>query len=434
DQARAWSAAEGGTLRQYVEWARMQASESARVAETILPETDDDSVRIMTIHAAQGLEFPLAILSGMTTASRGVRSRVQVAFPPGGPLGLKVGRSLITPEFEQFAPIDEQMDHHERLRLLYVACTRARDHLVVSVHRKRRRSEPDEDRKFTNAELIARASVDAPHQQSLDTVPVLVPVADPPPPPDPLPSMADWQAERDRALRDSGRRRTVGASDVAGLLASAGAGERQRAGGWGPQNLGLDLDDEIIAGIDKGPRDLDLPPWQKGRYGTAIGRAVHAVLQTVDLATGDGLVEASSAQAAAESVVGREDTIVALVRAALRAPSVRESLRWRRWRETFVATPVGDRTLEGYVDLLYRTDAGLVVVDYKTTSSTTDLDARLSAFRLQGGAYAVALEAATGEPVVRVVFVFLTPDGAVERDLDDLDGCKAAVRATLAHT
>jgi ATP-dependent exoDNAse (exonuclease V) beta subunit len=160
---------------------------------------------------------------------------------------------------------------------------------------------------------------------------------------------------------------------------------------------------------------------------------VHAVLQTIDLATGDGLVEAAAAQAAAEGVIGRDETIVALARAALRAPSVRESLRWRRWRETFVATTVGDRTLEGYVDLLYRTDAGLVVVDYKTASSSADLDAHLEHYRLQGGAYAVALEAATGEPVTGVVFVFLTPDGVVERALDDLDGCRAAVRAALAH-
>ena len=33
-------------------------------------------------------------------------------------------------------------------------------------------------------------------------------------------------------------------------------------------------------GLAKGPRDLELPPWNKGRYGTALGRAVHAVLQT----------------------------------------------------------------------------------------------------------------------------------------------------------
>ena len=44
-------------------------------------------------------------------------------------------------------------------------------------------------------------------------------------------------------------------------------------------------------GLAKDGRDLELPPWNKGRYGTAIGRAVHAVLQTVDLATGAGLAE-----------------------------------------------------------------------------------------------------------------------------------------------
>jgi ATP-dependent exoDNAse (exonuclease V) beta subunit len=386
------------------------------VAETILPETDDDSVRIMTIHAAKGLEFPITILSGMTTASRGARARVQVVFPPGEPLGLKVGTSLLTPEFEQFVPIDEQMDHHERLRLLYVACTRARDHLVVSLHRKPRRSEPDEERKYTNAELIARACVDAPQQHAFDersaarleTASVTVETT-----PEPLLPMSEWEAERTRALDTSGRPRTIAASDVAGLLAT-------------------ELDEEVAAGIAKAPRDLDLPPWQRGRYGTAIGRAVHAVLQTVDLETGEGLVEAAAAQAAAEGIIGREATIAALARAALRAPAVRGSLRWRRWRETFVATTIGDRTVEGYIDLLYRTDAGLVVVDYKVASSSADIDARVELFRMQAGAYAVAVEAATGEPVVRMVFVFLTPDGAVERALDDLDACRDAVHTALA--
>jgi hypothetical protein len=50
---------------------------------------------------------------------------------------------------------------------------------------------------------------------------------------------------------------------------------------------------------------------------------------------------------------------------------------------------------------------------------------------MQGGAYALAVEAATGEPVTRVVFVFLTPRGAVERDLHDLAGCIAAVRTAV---
>ena len=37
------------------------------MTETILPETDDDSVRILTVHASKGLEFPVAVVSGTTS-------------------------------------------------------------------------------------------------------------------------------------------------------------------------------------------------------------------------------------------------------------------------------------------------------------------------------------------------------------------------------
>jgi ATP-dependent helicase/nuclease subunit A len=412
DQARAWSAAEAGTLRQYVDWARLQASETTRVAETVLPETDDDSVRIMTIHAAKGLEFPIVVLSGLTTRFSGRHARVRVAFPPEGAVGLKVGRDLSTPEFDEFKPVDEQMDHHEKLRLLYVAGTRARDHLVVSVHRTRR-SLPTDRRRWTGAELVADAAEGADHAVGVTPEVRQLALPHPRPLPPPLPPRAEWAARRDRALADAGRQRTVGASDVT-LRADA------------------ELDDESAAGIEKQPRDLDLAPWLRGRYGTAVGRAVHAVLQTIDLATGAGLAAAAAAQAAAEGVIGREGDVERLARAALDASAVREAAARPRWRETFVATTVGDRTLEGYIDLLYRTDDGLVVVDYKTASSAVDLDARVDGYRAQGGAYAVAVEAATGEAVARVVFVFLTPEGVIERALPRLDDAMQAVRRAVA--
>jgi hypothetical protein len=74
------------------------------------------------------------------------------------------------------------------------------------------------------------------------------------------------------------------------------------------------------------------------------------------------------------------------------------------------------------VDLLYRSPAGLVVVDYKTaaTSDAVELARRLQRYSHQGASYALSVAAATGEPVARVTFLFLTPSGPVERNLPDV--------------
>jgi hypothetical protein len=229
-----------------------------------------------------------------------------------------------------------------------------------------------------------------------------------------VPDLATWRRERDGALATSGVPRTVAATALTD-----------------------DGRPDAIAdpGLHKRPRDLDLPPWQKGRYGTAIGRAVHGVMQTVDLATGAGVAEAVAAQAAAEGVIGHEARIRALVDAALAAPSVVAAASRPHWRELYVGVPLdGGRSLEGYVDLLYRRDDGLVVVDYKTGPAGVDddLDPLVERYRAQGASYALAVGDATGEPVVDVVFVFLTPGGAVERSLPDVAAAVADVRRRAA--
>jgi ATP-dependent exoDNAse (exonuclease V) beta subunit len=156
-------------------------------------------------------------------------------------------------------------------------------------------------------------------------------------------------------------------------------------------------------------------------------------LQTVDLATGAGLDDTAAAQAAAEGIVGDEDAVAARARLALTTRVVREAVEHGFRREMYVATPVDGTTLEGYVDLVYRRADGLVVVDYKTDawSSEADLDAKVARYRLQGAAYAVALEQATGEPVAECVFVFLGGDEARERAVSDLPAAMREVRAAL---
>jgi ATP-dependent helicase/nuclease subunit A len=124
-----------------------------------------------------------------------------------------------------------------------------------------------------------------------------------------------------------------------------------------------------------------------------------------------------------------------LVDAALRAPSVVRAAASPHWREVHVAVPVGagDRSLEGYVDLLYRRPDGLVVVDYKTGPEhpDDDLEPLVARYRLQGASYALAVAEATGEPVVEATFVFLTPHGPAERSLPDLPAAVAAARRLI---
>jgi ATP-dependent exoDNAse (exonuclease V) beta subunit len=365
----------------------------------------------MTIHAAKGLEFPITIVSGMSTVPQERRAAAEVAFPPPGGAAYRFGKHVQTEEWASWAPIDEQMGLHERIRLLYVAATRACDHLVVSLHRKARKKPPDSPSKRTNAELLVDGMGpllgELPDAAESSAGVVAAPSVAAP---GPIQPFAEWAAERATALA----RASVPTAVAATALTDEGA---------------PDPADELTAGLQKRARDLDLPPWLKGRYGTAVGRAVHGTLQTIDLATGDGLDAAVAAQCEAEAIPGRTDQVRQLVIHGLSAPSVHAAASGRHWREVYACAPVDGRLLEGYIDLLYATDDGLVVVDYKTaaTDDPAELDRRTDGYRLQGASYALTVAATAARPVERVTFLYLTPSGPVERHLADLDVAVAHV-------
>jgi ATP-dependent helicase/nuclease subunit A len=161
---------------------------------------------------------------------------------------------------------------------------------------------------------------------------------------------------------------------------------------------------------------------------------VHAVLQAVDLATGDGVDGLARAQASAEGVIGSETTIAALARSALASPTVRSAARLPHWRELFVGTSIDGTVLEGYIDLLLRTPDGLVVVDHKTdhVRDDADLAARIARYRVQAAAYAVAVESLLDEPVVECRLVFCREGEAIDVAVPDLVAARAEVRSLLS--
>jgi ATP-dependent exoDNAse (exonuclease V) beta subunit len=399
DQARAYQEGGGNTLRGFVDWVERQAEEDRGIVEMVAPEQDDDAVRIMTVHASKGLDFPVVFLAGLNVR-RAERTGAPALWRSDGGVEVRVGAGARTFKTSRYDPLDQEEKQHdgaEQHRLLYVAATRARDHLVVSLWHR------NEDQR-SHASVLWESCAAIPHLwqgwEPEEPAPTRAPAA---PFDDTLEARARWLADRQRLLERAARRPVVAATAIA------------RA---------ADMAESKPEAVE------ELPPWRRGRAGTSIGRAVHSVLQTVDLDTGQGIVAIAAAQAAAEGVPGRAAEVERLVRAALASPVVREAVAGERyWREVFVSAAVGGTVVEGFIDLLYETPDGYVVVDYKTDNlpADADLDRALERYRLQGATYALALQQTLGRPVADVVFVFVRTPEAVARSVRDLPGALAEV-------
>jgi ATP-dependent exoDNAse (exonuclease V) beta subunit len=130
--ARAFAGEPGTSLRRFVAWLRRQAEEGAMVADSPVPDPDDDAVRIMTVHAAKGLEFPVVCLAGLGT--RPMDRPGKILWTQDGRPVPRIKDDLESEAFANLAAHHKEMEAYETHRLLYVAATRARDHLIVGLH------------------------------------------------------------------------------------------------------------------------------------------------------------------------------------------------------------------------------------------------------------------------------------------------------------
>ena len=406
EQARAFASAGGNSLRSFLAWVQRQADEGARVTETPVPESDEDAVRIMTVHASKGLEFPVVILTGLNT---GRNARVdRVIFDDGNvEVGVGSGNSIFqTAGYEEKVDQEKVLDDHEHVRLLYVATTRARDHLVLSMHRPDKRNAnmdstiisaylEDHDELWKQVELQpehqARAMIQetqdaAQSQQPFDRAEHTLKARD------------EWQSKRQEVITTQGKPASVAATRLAGVTK-----------------------DEADA--DSGAEDVHAS--RRGRGGAALGRAVHAVLQTIDLETGKGIKATARAQAAAEGIPQLQSEVADLAQTAVESDIVQRAVAsGRYWREALIAAPIGEGVLEGFIDLLFEEDGELVVVDYKTDNINANAAEYIAnnRYREQAGSYALITERATQKPVKDVVFLFLRPKS--EQSMEDLESLK----------
>ena len=128
DLARSFESSGGISFRGFVEELEAQA-EKAESAEAPVLEEGADGIRLMTVHSAKGLEFPVVILADMTAnIAAGDPDRFVDARQR-----LYATRLLRCAPWELFEnePQERLRERAEGVRVAYVAATRARDLLVV---------------------------------------------------------------------------------------------------------------------------------------------------------------------------------------------------------------------------------------------------------------------------------------------------------------
>ncbi|RJX28140.1 MAG: hypothetical protein C4525_17130 [Desulfarculus sp.] len=404
------------------------AAEPPQDPQASLLGEESQVVRLMTVHQAKGLEFPLVVLADLAGGEPGGGGLPPDLGPNGllapAPLEPASGLRLQSPLYQRLRQREQAVAEAEAARLFYVACTRAERELLICLN---------------GAKSQGRWS--------------------------------KWVQEM--ALADE----AVRVVDAAGLLAQAAPEPRSAAQAWperlppapGPAQdearqvlaqclhrppVALGRVRESVSGLENflacprlyvltqrlGLDTAALPGLGSSGLARAVelGSLVHGLLETCDLAAGpDGLAPALArlepqpelAQPALALARGLWNTELPALLASVPAEHLHRELPFR----LLLAGEDGGPEFElvGELDLAARLPKGQwLIADYKVTARPDP-----EAYRQQLGLYALALhqgqEGGSG-PLPRVALCFLGSQGGslawLEFSAADLAGLEARVR------
>jgi ATP-dependent exoDNAse (exonuclease V) beta subunit len=134
--ARSYEELRGPDVEGFVRFVAEQEAVGARELEAVAEEEGGDAVRLLTIHAAKGLEFKVVIVAD-AGRDRVAPSPEEILALPDGRFGFRVADPVTAKrrgafDYESVKEERERAERAERLRLYYVAMTRAKERLIVS--------------------------------------------------------------------------------------------------------------------------------------------------------------------------------------------------------------------------------------------------------------------------------------------------------------
>jgi ATP-dependent helicase/nuclease subunit A len=134
--ARSYEELRGPDVEGFVRFVRDQEAVGARELEAVAEEEGGDAVRLLTIHAAKGLEFKVVVVAD-AGRDRAPPAGDEILALSDGRFGFRVADPITSERrgayaYEAVKEARKAEERAERLRLYYVAMTRAIDRLIVS--------------------------------------------------------------------------------------------------------------------------------------------------------------------------------------------------------------------------------------------------------------------------------------------------------------
>jgi ATP-dependent helicase/nuclease subunit A len=395
DMAHALSDRGVYTLRGFVGWLSEREEEQAEEAEAVTVEAGDDFVRLLTVHKAKGLEFPVVILTDLAKtprhqAERFILDRTDRAI--GVLAGAKSG-GVRTANYEALSEFEDKRSQAEEQRLLYVAMTRARDFLVIPAYWMSDREATKEGK---------------PQPGSL------------------LSYLADKLPDAETAL-GSGCPDGMMVYDASGLDLEPGAPApfrlrvgRARAGGVKKAEAELarwqESQDALAASFERGrplmtatdrvEADEKVEPGD----GVLFGKLVHKLLEVTEWERPESLESISEKEGnALGAPPGMIRSAEKMVKKTLESDLIARILKSDRYyKEVPFAFSDQGAIVEGVMDVVFREGDRVSVVDFKTDKvERSDLKHKIETYRPQVETYARAVEAVFSQPPHEVILFFV---------------------------
>ena len=434
--ARSYEELRGPDLESFVRFVEEQEAVGAAERDAVAEEEGADAVRLLTIHGAKGLEFKVVVVAD-AGRDRNAPSADEILCLSDGRFGFRVadpvtGKRHGVLGYDNVKDARQAEDEAERLRLYYVAMTRAIDRLIVSgsIDSKRKADEKtpigwvlgrldcaaelanaldapvelerDGARVLVRVDRIPPAAEHAPVVERVEAIvddetgqlALFSPGAAPPLPPL-APVLAPIQALPEPPLHDV---RRLSYSALALFERCSYRYYAERVAGMRPADA-----HGTVAG-------------QTGLAATEVGDAVHRLLELVDLkAPTPPDVEQVRGwyQAVTEDELARIASFVESYCASDLARRV-ATLAGARPERPFAFEHDGV-LLHGRLDVLHREGSRALVLDYKTNTLAEGTPEEIveADYRLQRLVYALACFRA-GADEVEVVYHFLErPDAVV---------------------